>query len=329
MPVPVAGRDYPRSVGEFRTWFGSDDDCLDYLAWLRWGDAFTCDACGEHGGWSLGDGRWECRSCSYRSSVTAGTLFHRTRTPLTVWFHACWLFATEKDGVSAASLQRMVEIGSYQTAWMMLHRLRAVVVRPGRERLQGVVEVDETYVGGFEKGLSGGRARGKKVLVAIAVEIRESGCLGRCRLQVVPDASTSALTGFVKDVVEPGSRVITDGWRSYAPLARMGYEHEARSQNDARRRGEDPHALLRGVHRVASLVKRWLLSTHQGSVTLEHLQRYLDAYVFRFSRRTSRSRGMLFYRLLELAVGHNPVAYRDVIVGQASKLVPPSPPQTR
>jgi hypothetical protein len=171
--TPVAGAHYPRSVGELLAWFGSDEDCLDYLEWLRWPDGFTCPRCDHAGGWRLGDGRIECGGCHKRTSLTAGTIFDKTRTPLTVWFHACWLFATAKDGISAQHLQRTLEIGSYQTAWAMLGRLRSVLVRPGRDRLAGTVEVDETCIGGEEPGLSGGRRRGKKVLTAIAVEVRE------------------------------------------------------------------------------------------------------------------------------------------------------------
>jgi len=208
---PHAGTHYPRSVGEFQAWFRTDADCLDYLEWLRWSSGFSCPDCG-HGGWRLGDGRFMCSECGGRTSVTAGTIFDRTRTPLTVWFTACWLFATGKDGISALSLKRTLEIGSYQTAWAMLHRLRSVLVRPGRDRLAGVVEVDETYIGGLEAGLPGGRARGKKVLTGIAVEVRESRGFGRCRMLPLADASAGSLHPFVKDHVQPGTRVITDGW---------------------------------------------------------------------------------------------------------------------
>jgi len=144
---PRAGTHYPGSVGEFQAWFRSDADCRDYLEWLRWPTGFVCPAGGHAKGWRLGDGRFMCADCGVRSSVTAGTIFDRTRTPLTVWFTACWLFATAKDGISALSLKRTLEIGSYQTAWAMLHRFRSVLVRPGRERLRGEVEVDETYMG--------------------------------------------------------------------------------------------------------------------------------------------------------------------------------------
>jgi transposase-like protein len=261
--------------------------------------------------------------------VTAGTIFDRSRTPLTVWFTACWLFATDKDGISALSLKRTLEIGSYQTAWAMLHRLRSVLVRPGRNRLSGVVEVDETYIGGLEPGLSGGRAEGKKVLTGVAVEIREPKGFGRCRIRPLADASAASLHPFVKDHIEPGTRVITDGWQSYHGLEKIGYVHDRRSQRAARACGEDPGEILPAVHRVASLAKRWLLGTHQGSVDHAHLTSYLNEFVFRFNRRRSRSRGMVFYRVLELAVDHAPVRYRDLIATRQPREVPPTPPRAR
>jgi transposase-like protein len=309
----VAGAHYPRTTGEFLAWFGTDGDCLDYLEWLRWPDGFTCPSCDHAGGWRLGDGRIKCGGCGARTSLTAGTIFDKTRTPLTVWFHACWLFATAKDGISAQHLQRALEIGSYQTAWAMLHRLRQVLVRPGRDRLAGTVEVDETYIGGEEPGLPGGRARGKKVLIGIAVEVRPPRGIGRCRIAPVADGSAASLHPFVTGVVEPGATVVTDAWQGYRGLDRLGYRHERRSQRAARAAGEDPGELLPAVHRVASLCKRWLLGTHQGSVDEAHLPAYLNEFVFRFNRRRSRSRGMVFYRVMELAAGHHPVRYRDLL----------------
>jgi transposase-like protein len=246
-----------------------------------------------------------------------------------VWFTACWLFATQKDGISALALQRSLEIGSYQTAWAMLGRLRSVLVRPGRDRLSGTVEADETYIGGEEAGLAGGRARGKKVLTGIAVEVSEPRGIGRCRMQILADGSAESLHPFVTATVAPGARVITDGWQGYAGLGKLGYVHERRSQRAARARGEDPGKLLPAVHRVASLAKRWLLSTHQGSVDEAHLQSYLDEFTFRFNRRRSRSRGLVFYRVLELAAGHDPVRYRDIVVGKRPRKTPPVPPAAR
>lgn len=320
----AAGRHYPTSTGELLTWFATDDDCRDYLEWLRWPEGFVCPRCAHHGGWRLGDGRFWCVSCDARSSVTAGTIFDKTRTPLTVWFMAAWLFSTQKDGVSAQSLQRSLEIGSYQTAWAMLHRLRSVLIRPGREQLAGLIEVDETFIGGEEPGLRGGRQRGKKTLVGVAVEVREPKGIGRCRMAILPDAAAASLHPFISANVAPGATVITDGWSGYAGIENFGYVRDRRSQRAARLRGEDPHALLPAVHRVASLAKRWLLGTHQGSVEPTHLQAYLDEFVFRFNRRTSRSRGLVFHRVLQLAVGHEPVRYADLVVESRPKRNPPA-----
>lgn len=326
---PRAGVHYPRSVGEFQAWFATDADCLDYLEWLRWPEGFVCPRCEHAGGWAVADGRYKCASCGVRTSVTAGTLFDRRRTPLTVWFTACWMFATQKDGISAQSLQRSLEIGSYVTAWAMLHRLRSVLVRPGRDRLAGTVEVDETYIGGEEPGLRGGRAKGKKALVGIAVEVTEPRGLGRCRMTILRDGSATSLHPFVTGHVEPGARIITDGWMGYRGIDKLGYTHEPRSQRAARASGHDPGELLPAVHRVASLAKRWLLGTHQGSVGETHLQSYLDEFVFRFNRRRSRSRGLVFYRVIELAISHDPVRYRDLVVNPQPKKTPPTPPGKR
>ena len=329
MDHPHVSIHYPRSVGEFQAWFRTDADCLDYLEWLQWPAGFVCPACGLDGGWRLGDGRIMCGGCGGRTSVTAGTIFDRTRTPLTVWFTACWLFATGKDGISALSLKRTLAIGSYQTAWAMLHRLRSVLVRPGRDRLSGRVEVDETYIGGQEAGLSGGRAPGKKVLTGIAIEVLKPKGFGRCRMRPLTDGSAASLHPFVTDFIQPGATVITDGWQGYCGLDQRGYLHQPCNQRAARACGEDPGELLPGVHRVASLAKRWLLGTHQGAVDRAHLASYLNEFAFRFNRRHSRSRGMVFYRVLELAVAHEPVCYKDLVTTQRPRAVSPTPPKAR
>lgn len=291
MEPPRAGTHYPRSVGEFQAAVRAGDASrpsqpLQVVQTVR-----IVSEPGHEGGWRLGDGRVRCSGCGGRRSVTAGTIFDRTRPPLTVWFKACWRFATGTDGISARSLKRTLEIGSYQTAWAMRHRLRSVLVRPGRDRLAGLVEVDETYIGGEEPGLAGGRARGKQVLTGIAVEVRAPNGFGRCRIRPLADASAASLHPFVTDHVEPGATVITDGWQGYHGLEKLGYVHDRHSQRAARARGEDPGALLPAVHRVASLPKRWLLGTHQGSVEPAHLASYLTEFVFRFNRRRARSRG--------------------------------------
>jgi hypothetical protein len=262
--------------------------------------------------------------CESRVSVTAGTIFDRTRTPLTVWFNACWLFASQKDGVSALSLKRTLEIGSYQTAWAMLHRLRSVLVRPGRERLTGTVEVDETFIGGEEPGLKGGRAKGKKSLVGIAIERFKPKGFGRCRMALLADASAKSLSQFLADNVDPGANIVSDGWAPYVPATKGQYRHTRLVVPKTQ-----ASALLPGVHRVAALAKRWLLGTHQGSVDEAHLTSYLNEFVFRFNRRRSHSRGLVFYRVLELAVGHAPVRYRDLVLDPRPKATPPAPPGAR
>jgi ISXO2-like transposase domain/Transposase zinc-ribbon domain len=284
---PRAGVHYRRSVGELQAWFRADDDCLDYLEWLRWPDGFVGPRCGHGGGWRMYDARFKCAGCGVRTSVAAGTIFDRTRTPLMVWFTACWLFASGKDGISALSLQRTLEIGSYQTVWAMLHRLRSVLVRPGRERLNAAVEVDETFIGGEEPGLRGGRQRGKKVLTCIAVEINDPKGLGRCRMAPIEDASASPLHAFVTDHVEPGSTVITDGWSGYLGLDRLGCGAPDRLAHQAVAARYSP-----GLDR-------------RRPPTRLH-----DEFVFRFNRRNSRSRGLVFYRVLQLAVDHDPAATR-------------------
>jgi transposase-like protein len=316
----TAGRDYPRTYGALRSWFDEDGKCLDYLDYLRWPDGFICPHCGNDFGWRAQDLRWRCAGCDRRVSATAGTIFHATRTPLTVWFSAAWHLVNSKVGISATQLQREMELGSYQTAWAMLHRYRSVMVRPSRDRLCGDVWVDESFLGGPEPAVPERGALGK-VLFAAAVEVEEHG-FGRVRLGVIPDASAVSLAAFLDANVEPGSCVITDGWSAYPKATRDRYAHRGTSVAAS---GLQAHEVLPAVHRVFSLVKRWVMGTMQGSVSPEHVQAYFDEWVFRFNRRNSRSRGLLFYTLLEQAVAGEPVTYRSL--RKAGRTRPaPSPP---
>jgi transposase-like protein len=308
--VPVASRDYPGSYAELLSWFPDDAACLDYLEWLRWPDGVRCPRCAGRDGWRLSNGRWECAVCGRQSSVTAGTIFDRTRTPLRLWFAAAWQITSQKHGASAMGIQRSLGLGSYQTAWAMLHRFRVAMVRPGRERLAGHVEVDEAYVGGVESKVHG-RETATKSIVAIAVEIENPRGFGRIRLQQVPDVCAESLLPFIDGAVEPGATVHTDGWQAYWTLPDRGYEHE---RTVMRKQSDPAHVVMPGVHRVASLLQRWLLGTHQGAVSAEHLDAYLNEFTFRFNRRSSRRRGLLFYRLLEQAVVADPITYRDLVV---------------
>jgi len=242
--------------------------------------------------------------------VTAGTIFERTQLPLRIWFAAMWFVTSQKDGASALGLKRVLGLGSYQTAWTWLHKLRQAMVRPDRDKLCGHVEVDETYVGGSETGGKRGRGSERKDIVVIALEIHFPKGFGRVRLRRVPDASGSSLVPFVCDVVERGSKVLTDGWSGYNQLSSCGYSHERVVLSGT---GDPAHVSMPGVHRISALIKRWLLSTHQGSFSGKHLDYYLDEYTFRFNRRASRSRGMLFYRLVEQAVRTSPLPYRQIV----------------
>lgn len=238
-----------------------------------------------------------CRSCRRKTYVTAGTVFQDSHLPLRLWFRAMWLLTNQKIGMSALGLQRALSLGSYRTAWTCLHKLRRAMVRPGREALSGEVEVDETLVGGREKG-SGGRHLGKKSLVIIAAEIRGPGT-GRIRIQHIPDASKEHLMAFIQESIVPGSVVITDGLPVYMNVTKLGYVHRPKVPKGGR---EEASKLLPRIHQAASLLKRWLLGIHHGSFSKLQLSYYLDEFSFRFNRRRSRDRGQLFYRLAQQAV---------------------------
>jgi transposase-like protein len=295
---PAAGVDYPRTLVEFDTFFPDEAACREFLERLRWPKGFVCPACGRGGpDWRMESGLHLCPGCRRQVSVTAGTLFEKTRKPLRQWFLAVWEIASAKYGASALGMQRVLGLRSYETAWAWLHKLRRAMVRPGRDQLSGAVEVDETYVGGTEEGVHG-RETHDKAIVAVAAEVR-GRAIGRIRLRVVPDVAAGSLLPFVEQSIAPGSVVVTDGWSGYEGLSGIGYQHRI---YNLRRSGKQAHELLPRVHRVASLLKRWLLGTHQGAASTEHLPYYLDEFTFRFNRRTARARGLLFYRLLEQAV---------------------------
>ena len=284
-----------------------------------------CPHCGSSVSWQLRDGRRSCGGCGRRVSATAGTIFHHTRTPLTVWFATAWHLTSQKGGVSAMGLQRVLGIGSYQTAWAMLHRYRTAMVRSGRERLSGQVEVDETFIGGPKSGKPGRGAFGKAI-VAVAVEQLQPKGFGRCRLAVIPNVKGPTLRAFLLANVEPGSSIISDGYSSYPPATLADYVHRP---INVKASGVQAHLVLPGVHRVASLIKRWLLGTHHGAIEADHLQAYLDEFAFRFNRRKSATRGMLFYRLLEQAVATKPTTYGDLVAVSRPKRIKPVPPTSR
>ena len=299
---------YPRNLAEFEARFSSEEACREYLVRLRWPEGFRCPRCGEGKTWPVRGVLLQCAACGYQSSVTAGTIFQDTRKPLTLWFRAMWAVTSQKNGASAKGLQRVLGLGSYDTAWTWLHKLRRAMVRPGRDRLSGVVEVDETYWGSEEESVRG-RQSGNKVLIVIAAQEDGKG-IGRIRMRRIPDASAGSLMPFIEEAVEPGSIVHTDGWLGYDPVERTGYRHRI---TILKGQSESASGLLPRVHLAASLLKRWLLGTHQGAVSEEHLDYYLDEFTFRFNRRKSRSRGKLFQRLAEQAVAVEPVPYKAMV----------------
>ena len=302
--------EYPGTLAELETRFGTEQACRDYLLKLRWPEGFVCQRCRGRSAWTTNRNLLVCAGCQYQASLTAGTIFQDTRKPLTMWFRAIWWVTAQKNGASALGLQRILGLGSYFTAWTWLHKLRRAMVRPGRDRLHGRVEVDETYIGGLEEGVRG-RQTETKALVAVACE-EEGRAIGRIRLRRIRDASAASLEAFVAEAIEPGSVVHTDGWEGYASLEMKGYTHRV----TVLKRGQQSAAeLLPRVHLVVSLLKRWLVGTHQGAVSRQHLDYYLDEFTFRFNRRKSRSRGKLFYRLLQQAVAVEPAPYKAVVGG--------------
>jgi len=311
--------EYPGSLAELETRFGTEQACRDYLLKLRWPEGFVCQRCRGRSAWTTNRNLLVCAGCQYQASLTAGTIFQDTRKPLTMWFRAIWWVTAQKNGASALGLQRILGLGSYFTAWTWLHKLRRAMVRPGRDRLHGRVEVDETYIGGLEEGVRG-RQTETKALVAVACE-EEGRAIGRIRLRRIRDASAASLEAFVAEAIEPGSVVHTDGWEGYASLEMKGYTHRV----TVLKRGQQSAAeLLPRVHLVVSLLKRWLVGTHQGAVSLQHLDYYLDEFTFRFNRRKSRSRGKLFYRLLQQAVAVEPAPYKAVVGGTWAKSCDPN-----
>jgi transposase-like protein len=301
--------DYPRTMLEMERRFNTEDDCRKYLFALRWPQGWSCPRCGARRAGAVRRGLWQCHECRFEASIITGTIFQGSHLPLTTWFRAIWRVTCNKNGISALGLKRTLGLGSYKTAWAMLHKLRRAMVRPGRERLRGLVEVDDTYWGGEEEGVIG-HLTYDKALIVVAAEQDGKG-IGRIRLGRVPNLTKRTLHGFIAENVEPGSVVRTDGLNAYLGLD--GYVHDRRVQS----RPEDADHLLPMAHRVISLLKRWLLGTHQGAIGLEHLCYYLDEFTFRFNRRKSASRGKLFYRLMQQAVQLEPTPFSGLIKPQS------------
>jgi transposase-like protein len=291
---------YPANMADFMDMFATEDACLEYLSLVRWPDGYVCPRCGSQKHWKKARGLFACRDCCHEASVTAGTLFQDTHKPLRLWFQAIWYVVNQKNGVSALGLQKALGLGSYQTAWAWLHKLRRAMVRPGRDKPSGLVEVDEVFIGGERSGKRGRGADGKS-LIFIAVEDVQ-GQIGRLRLTTLVNASGETLAKAASETIAPKSRIRSDDWNGYNFLPRHGYTHIPVAHKDFESGDATPLA-----HLVASLFKRWWLGTHQGAISPDNLRYYLDEFTFRFNRRRSRSRGKLFYRLVQGALEIDPV----------------------
>lgn len=295
---------YPKNFQEFLYQFKTEDDCWNYLFEMRWPDGFQCPKCNRDKYWVTGKKLIHCISCGHQASITSGTIFHGTRKPLLLWFHIIWWVVAQKTGASAHNLKDFMGFGSYETAWVWLHKLRRVMVRPDRDKLIGEVEVDETFIGGAEIGKGKqGRGAETKTLVVVAAECKGKQ-IGRVRFRIIPEASGIELLSFIEDNIESGSTIITDGWSGYSSLSQSKhYNHKMKIISGS---GQEAHELLPHVHMVDSLVKRWINGTHQGKVSAKHLPYYLDEFAFRFNRKLSTYRGKLFYRLIQQSIATSP-----------------------
>lgn len=305
--------EYPKTMLEFEKCFASEQSCKDYLYKMRWSEGFNCPHCDHDQYWIMQKGQsqqYRCKRCRIWVSATAGTIFQDTRIPLQIWFRAIWQVVSQKHGISALGLQRVLGLSRYETTWNMLHRLRTAMVRPGRDKLIGPVQVDEVYMGGPRPGKRG-RGAANKTLVLVAVEDKGTHA-GRIRLHIIKDASGDSLIPAIEECIQPKNEVHTDCWEGYNNLSSSDYTHHV-----IRKTADVGKNLLPLVNRVAALLKRWLIGTHQGKPLPSHLDYYLDEFVFRFNRRTSRSRGLLFYRLIHQAVDIRPVKDQEIRGGRS------------
>lgn len=323
IPIPLDDS-FPSSLAEFVARFPDDRACEAVLRrWKYGGAGFRCPRCGGSASWWLRSRLLdECRGCGRQVSLTAGTVLHGTRKGLAKWFLAIYLFVSSKQGISALELQREIGLRSHQTAWAWLHKLRRAVGEREKSKLSGAVEADETWQGGTDHGRPGRPVAGEgKQLVAAAIEVAggDGRRWGRVRLEVVPNGSAASLAGFLASHVQPGATLHTDAWASYVGPARaLGFDHRPVNVSKSADRA---HELLPAVHRVFSLLHRVLGATHQGAVQPKHLQAYLGEFEFRFNRRGSKSRGLLFQRALEASSRRAPPPYWRII-GRADPKTP-------
>ena len=319
MPRPA----FPRTLRQFQLQFANEEACQQYLAECRWPEGFKCPRCADTRGYELvGRRRWECAACGRQVSLTSGTVLHNTKTPLTLWFWAAYLITTDKRGVSALLLQRQLGLRRYETAWMILHKLRRAMVNRAREPLRGEVEIDDTWVGGTQAGLRGSRQlKGRRAaLVLVAVEKRGRAS-GRIRMAVIPDFKATTITNFLSQNVAAGSTIFTDGLKTFTGLREIGFQHVPRAQPLRTELRQGAKSVVPLADRAIGNLQQWLVGTHHG-VSRAQLQVYLDEFVFRHNRR--RQPMAAFQTLLGLGTAHSSTPY-DSIRSARDLAKPPNP----
>ena len=298
---------YPNNLREFDKMFPNDDACLSFLEQVRWPKVFKCQKCGHNLFWQNATGLRQCRSCEFKNSVKTNSIFEKSKLDLKTWFYAIWWVTSQKNGVSASGLQRSLGLGSYRSAWLLLHKIRNTMVLGDRSLLAGDIEVDEAFLGGVRSGKRGRGADGKQLIV-IAAEIAGTKKVGRIRIKRAADASAESLETFIKENIVSKSSIHTDGWKGYLDIKNLGYKHYPIKSSSI-----DPDELMPRINLVTALLKRWLLGTHHGRLDLKHMDSYLEEFVFRFNRRTSKVRGLLFQRVIENSFKTNPAPYKKII----------------
>lgn len=290
------GVEYPKNYRELIQRFSSEDACFDYLAAVRWPEGFVCSHCGGKQCWKSNQRQWICGTCRMKFRVLAGTLLQDTKLPINLWFQMIWWFVGPKNGASALALMQNFGIGSYRTSWQLLKKLRSCTVFPLRQPLSGEVEVDEAFLGGKKN----------KEIIAVAAE-RRGKATGRIRLKHIKSREGTEIQGFIASTVIHGATIVSDRHKSYPAIVNKGYPHNPQKKPYFWEEVDgDDDRLLPRVHRAVSLLKRWYYGTYQGRVDKRTLQAYLDEFVFRFNRRTSGSRGLLFHRMVEAAIHSTP-----------------------
>ena len=312
----------------FEELFPSEEACHQHLFRLRWPEGFRCPRCRGDACWQVSRDLYRCQKCDHQASVTSGTIFHGSRRSLRVWFRAMWYVTNQKLGVSALGLMKELDLGSYHTAWAWMQKLRTAMVRPGRDRLGGKVEVGVTYLGGRKPGKRGRGASGKTVVVVVVQDLGNR--IGRIRLRRIRSASAENLAAVVREEVEPGAQIFTDGWRGFGGLPEMGYRHIVVPKG-----GGPGETALPMVNRVVELIYRWLQRSHQVAVRPSYMDYYLDEFTFLFNRRSWRSREWLFFALIQQAAAVAPLPVRVMrsrkhpVASTIESSGPPRPPLLR